>query len=94
MPEVTNEELGQLNKNIKYIGLNLNDIPDFLKKNKIAECNLAKEYRDKTYKVYKYIDVNDIQIFITSAGSMSNIQNKCKEAKTIGEYLSNEELKN
>ena len=64
MPEITNEEINQVDKKIEHIGLDLKNIPSFLKKNKITECNLVKEYRDTTYKVYKYIDVNDIQIFI------------------------------
>ena len=93
MPEVTNEEKKDVNKKLEYIGLNIEKIPNFFKSNKMIECNLAKEYRDTTYKVYKYIDVNDIQIFITPENAISNIEKKCKSAKTISEYLNNENLK-
>lgn len=88
MPKKTNEEI----KKIEYIGLDLKKIPVFLKKNKMTECNLEKEYRDTTYKVYRYIDVNDIQIFITSENDMANIQKKCKSARPLGDF-NDEELK-
>ena len=93
MPEITNEEIKQVYKKIEYIGLDLNKIPSFLKKNKMTECNLEKEYRDTTYKVYRYVDVNDIQIFITTENDMANIQKKCKNAKTLGEYVNDEDYK-
>jgi len=93
MPKITKEETKQLEKKIEYIGLNLKNIPTFLKKNKITECYIPEEYSNSTYKVYRYIDVNDIQIFITTENVMTNIKNKCKSVKTIGQYLTNEELK-
>ena len=46
MPEITNEEINQVDKKIEHIGLDLKNIPIFLKKNKITECDLVKEYRD------------------------------------------------
>ena len=93
MPKLTNESIVTTEKKLEYIGLNLKKIPNVLKKDKIVECNLIKEYRDITYKVYKYIDVNDIQIFITSENVFANVQKKCKSAKPIEEYLKDESLK-
>lgn len=93
MPKSTNERIENTEKKLEFIGLNLEKIPNFLKTSKIAECNLIKEYRDTTYKVYKYLDVNDIQIFITEENVLANIQKKCKSAKTIEEYLKEESLK-
>ena len=92
MPKKTNEEIKKIDEKIEYIGLDLKKIPVFLKKNKMTECNLEKEYRDTTYKVYRYIDVNDIQIFITSENDMANIQKKCKSARPLGDF-NDEELK-
>lgn len=93
MPGVTNEEIKQVDKKLEYIGLNLKEIPNNIKNNKLMECNLIKEYRDTTYKVYKYIDVNDVQIFITQEPVMANVQKKCKSAIPIGEYLIDKDLK-
>ena len=93
MPKQTNESIISTETKLEYIGLNLNKIPNFLKTSKITECNLIKEYKDTTYKVYKYLDVNDIQIFITSENILSNIQKKCKLAMPIEDYLKDENLK-
>ena len=93
MPKQTNESNISTEKKLKYIDLNLEKIPDYLKKSKITECDLIKEYRDTTYKVYKYLDVNEIQIFITSENVLANIQRKCKEAMPIEEYFKEENLK-
>ena len=93
MLEITNEKLKQVQNKLEYIGLNLEKIPTFLKKEKVLECNLEKEYRDTTYKVYKYIDVNDIEIFITPELETANVSQKCKTAKIINEYFINESLR-
>ena len=93
MPKLTDETIISTEKKLEYIGLNLEKIPNFLKTRKIEECNLIKEYRDTTYKVYKYLDVNDIQIFITEENVLANVQKKCKIAKPIDEYLKDESLK-
>ena len=93
MPKPTNESIIPADKKLEHIGLNLEKIPNFLKTSKITECNLIKEYKDTTYKVYKYLDVNDIQIFITEENVLANIQKKCKSAKPIEDYLKDESLK-
>lgn len=92
MPKITNEEIKTVDEKLKHIGLNLKEIPNFLKANKMMECNLTEEYRDTTSKVYKYIDVNDIQIFITPTKSLTSVEEKCKNAKPLGDYLKDESL--
>lgn len=94
MPKITNEEIKTVDDKLKYIGLNIKEIPNFFKNNKVKECILSKEYRDTTCKVYKYVDVNDIQIFITSAKTLEKIENKCKNTKSIYEYIRDELLCN
>ena len=93
MPKQSSENIIPTETKLEYIGLNLNKIPDFLKTSKMTECNLIKEYKDSTYKVYKYLNVNDIQIFITQENVLSDIQKRCKLAKPIEEYLKDEDLK-
>ena len=93
MPKQTNEVIIPTETKLEYIGLNLDKIPSFLKTSKMDECNLIKEYKDTTYKVYKYLDVNDIQIFITEENNLANIQKKCKTSIPIEEFLKDDTLK-
>ena len=93
MPKTTNDEIKNIEEKLKYIGLNISEIPKSFQSMQNIKCNLTKEYRDTIYKVFKYVDVRDIQIFITSEGKISNIEKKCKLAKPIIEYLCDETLK-
>ena len=93
MPKLTNENTKLIEKKLEYIGLNLEKIPNSLKSSETVECHLIKEYRDTTYKVYKYLNVKEIQIFITTENSASNIQKKCKSAMPIEEFFKDESNK-
>ena len=74
MPEITKEEIENIDEKLKYIDLNLKKLPDYIKNSKMENCNLSKDYKDTTSKVYKYIDVNEIQIFITSKENLESIK--------------------
>lgn len=87
MPEITKEEIENIDEKLKYIDLNLKKLPDYIKNSKMENCNLSKDYKDTTSKVYKYIDVNEIQIFITSKDNLESIKEKCKEAVPIEKYI-------
>ena len=58
MAKTTKEQEKTLEKNMEYIGLNLNKIPSFLKQNDSLNFRPSKSYDDTVYKVYKYVNIN------------------------------------
>ena len=83
MSEITNEKVEEITEKLQYIGLDLNNIPDFLIKTDTIDFRPERTYSDKTFKVYKYIPINDIQIIITKANKDDSIQDKYNNASLI-----------
>ena len=73
MSEETNEEIEKLQKKLDYIGLNFDNIPEFLKNTKNLDFRPEKSYTEETFKVYQYVPINDIQIIFTKANRMNSI---------------------
>ena len=96
MPKDTKEDKIIDNQKLKYIGLDLDNIaPSLLNVNKISYRPL-KSYDDNNYKVYKYVDINKLEILITPSDRLDDLNDKLKNAKPLAEYLDggNPDLKN
>lgn len=75
------------NKNIidklKYIGLNLEkDIPESINNFKILDYRPSKYNDEHIYKVYKYINVKDIQILLTPTNRLNDITDKYRKSSS------------
>ena len=81
------EDKEKLKEKLEYIGLNLERIPKFLTEFTPFSFRPLKSYNDTTYKVYKYIDVNDIEILLTPADRLTNLNEKYKLSSPIVNYL-------
>ena len=57
--------------------------PEFLRKNEQLEFKTIHENEFKKYKVYKFIDVRDIQILITPKNRLDSITEKQKQKRRI-----------
>ena len=86
----TNEKNTILN-NLKYIGLDLENIPDFLMEYKDVDYKPTRAYEQTDFKVYKYIHLKDIQILLTPTNRLNNISEKYSKALPLCEYLNNKE---
>lgn len=89
MPEITNDEKEIIEQRLEYIGLDLENVPEFLKSFKPLNYRPLESY-DDTYKIYKYINICDIQILITPTDRLTSLQEKYKLASPILEYLDSE----
>ncbi len=76
-----------IEKNLKYIGLDLNKIPEILQEPINAEMKPARNYEEKKYKVYKYVPISKIRILLTRANRMNTIQEKYQMASPLYTYL-------
>lgn len=80
----TNETI---NEKLKYIGLDLNDIPEKLTRPTNVNFRLKRNYDERNYKVYKYIDVNDISILLTPTHRLADYTEKYAKALPLCMYL-------
>ncbi len=87
MSEETNEEIEKLQKKLDYIGLDFDNIPEFLRNTENLDFIPEKAYSEETYRVYKYVPINDIQIIFTKANRMNSIQEKYQNISPIYPYL-------
>ncbi len=87
MSRITDEELEEVKETLDYIGLDLNNIPSFLKEFSGLDFRPARTYVEGTHKVYKYISVKDIEILLTPKNRLNTLQERYAEAKHINSYL-------
>lgn len=83
MPELTEEK--NIKDKLEYIGLDLENIPEFLEQG--FNFRPLRVYENKTYRVYKHIPVNKIKILLTPANRLESANKKYSTASTIYPYL-------
>ena len=72
---------------LNYIGLDLNNIPKFIKDFEELDYWPSKYNDEHLYKVYKYIDIADIQILLTPTNRLSYMGEKYGKAVPLYAYL-------
>lgn len=87
MPKITNENKESIEKKLKYIDIDLDKIPGFLKESKQLEYRPLKTYDENIYKVYKYISISKIQILLTPTNRLNTIKEKYSLSSRIYSYL-------
>lgn len=85
MPRTKEKEI--ILENLKYIGLDIKNIPDFLMNYHDVKYNPEKVVEQSEFKVYKYINLKDIQILITPVNKSANIVEKYTKAHSLSQYL-------
>lgn len=87
MPKKANENEKIIKEKLEYIGLNLEKVPNFLTEYEPLNYRPIQSYDDKLYKVYKHINVQDIQILITPTDRLTDLKERYKLATPIFTYL-------
>lgn len=86
MNKITNEESVIIN-NLKYMGLDLENLPEFLLNYTDVNYKPTKVYDDNNFKVYRYINIRDIQILLTPNNRLNSLSEKYSKATHISNYL-------
>ena len=94
MPRTTKEAEKTIEKNLEYIGLNLNKLPTFLKKWESLNFRPSKAYDDTIYKVYKYIDIKNIELLITPTDRLTDLKEKYKLSTPLAVCLDSKKEEN
>lgn len=71
----------------KYLGLDLDNIPEFIRDFEPLDYRPSKYNDEHVYKVYRYVNINDIQILLTPTNRLSDISEKYGKAVPLYEYL-------
>ena len=87
MPNNTKEDKKKIQEKLKYIGLNLEKVPDFFLEYHPIEYRPTRGYDENKYRVYRYIDVRDIQIYLTPTNRMDLLIDKYEKAEPLYPYL-------
>ena len=74
---------------LNYLKLDLNDVPETLTNFKQLKFRASRTY-DDSYKVYRYIDVKDIEILLVDLHKDVDLNKKYSEATPLKAYLSTE----
>ena len=85
MPKTKEEKL--ILENLNYIGLDLKNIPDFLLNYEDVEYKPEKIIEQTEFKVYRYINLKDIQILLTPVNKLASMVEKYSKAHSFSEYL-------
>lgn len=86
MPKNT-EDREELKEKLDYLGLNLERLPKILKEFEPFSFRPYKSYDDTSYKVYKHINLKDIQILLTPTDRLTDLNQKYKLAQPVNIYL-------
>lgn len=70
-------------KKLEYLGLDLNVVPDKLKQVETLDYRPPRQYDEKNYKTYKYVNVKDIKILLTPKNRLDAITDKYSNAIPI-----------
>lgn len=81
---VTKEEI---KNNLEYLGLNLENPSEVLTKVSVLGFTISKLKDDRDLKVYRYIPIEEIEIFLTPHNKEEDLKKRYSDAKHISEYL-------
>lgn len=87
MNELTSDEKLKIQTNLEYIGLDLNNIPEFIKNYRPLEFRPIRGFPENKSRVYKYLNIKDIQIYITPKNKMYLLSKKYEECNQLYDYL-------
>ena len=90
----TTENLNMLNEKINYIGFKLGEVPEFLKDFEPLNYSVPRVYDETTYKVYKYISIEDLEILVTPTNRLEELSERYKYASPLFTYMSAENNEN
>lgn len=88
------EDTENLEEKLKYLGLNLARIPKILKEFESLNFKSSKSYDETSYKVYKHIQIGDIEILLTPTDRLTDFNQKYKLAMPLENYLDSKSEKN
>jgi hypothetical protein len=83
-----------ITQKLNYLGLTLEDIPDFIQKRRPLSYRIPKVYDENQYRQYRFVPIRDIQILLTPTNRMDELTEKYRKASPLSDYLDNQTEEN
>ena len=83
-----------ISKNLKYLGLNLEEIPETLKLVEDIEINSDVSFDEKKYRQYRYVSPKEIEILLSPTNRLDDIKEKYEKASPLASYLDSKSEQN
>ena len=65
-----------LKEKLDFLGLDLQKIPDELVEYQNLNYKVIKNYDEKQYKQYRFVDVKNIQIMLSNSNRLNSVKEK------------------
>ena len=72
-----------IKEKLDYIGLDLKRIPSFLTEIQNLNYRAIKNYEEKQYKKYRFVNVNDITILLSPTNRLDSVKDKYEKARPL-----------
>ncbi len=94
MKEQTKESELEIQQKLKWLKLDFNHIPSIFEEKEKIKYRALKGYDNTNYKIYHFVDIKDISIYLTDTTRLETAEVKYQLAKPLMQYLQpeNEEL--
>ena len=76
-----------LKEKLDYLGLDLQKVPEELVEYQNLNYKIIKNYDEKQYKQYRFVDVKNIQIMISTSNRLNSVKEKYENARPLMYYL-------
>ena len=87
MPKKTQKQNDEIKEKLEYLGLDLNKIPQSLKKFEPLKFKPTTVYEESKHKQYRFIDVKEIEIILSPTNRLDELKDKYSKASPIYSYL-------
>jgi len=77
----------EIEEKLKYLGLDLNNVPETLKIFEPLNYRITKKYEENRYRQYRFVPIKDIEILLTPTNRLNSIEEKYSKASPIYSYL-------
>ncbi len=94
MPRKKKEKIEGIENKLQYLGLDLEKIPENLKKFEQLEYKISRFYDEKRYRQYRYVNIKDIQILLSPTNRLDDLAEKYKKASPLYQYLDDKNEEN
>lgn len=84
----------ELIKKLEYIGLDLNNIPKDIEEKEKIKYSPQEIKNEQNYVIYKYVNVNDIEILLTPTNRLTDIHERYEKALPLHNYLHEDNIEN
>ena len=95
MPRIKKDKVdSKLQEKLDYLGLNLDKLPNVFKEYTSINFRTIKDYDEKKYKQYRFVNVSDIEILLTPTNRVDEIKEKYEKAMPLCYYLDSKNEEN